>query len=60
MLSRGDHVETAGLISTVEHLCVVARAAPKGKGKVLLEEVVVIAYGIPLAAKAKNPFFDRE
>lgn len=57
MLSRGDHVETAGLISTVEHLCVVARAAPKGKVKVLHEEVVVISLRYLLGGQSEKPIF---
>ena len=41
-----------------EAMCVAARTAPKARGIDLLE--IKIAYGIPLSATGKNPFFDRK
>ena len=41
MLLLNENVETPGLKSAAEHICVAARTAPKGKGKDLLATAIV-------------------
>ena len=62
MLLLNANIETPGLKSAAESICVAARTAPKGKAAIelgIFGDDVLIAYGIPLSAKGKNPFFDR-
>jgi len=41
MLLLNESIETSGLKSAAESICVAARAAPKGKGKDLLVTALV-------------------
>jgi len=56
MLTKDQDFKDKTIEQIAQEMCLAARTAPKAKGLDFLE----IAFGIPLSASAKNPFFDRK